>query len=141
MGVRLYDAGLGRFLSTDSLPGGGDPINKVDLDGRWSWWKTWAYSWGKVKIHAWSFLDWWGYHVGGSLYVYFSHYWTGQIAAHLSTWWDRVGVVLGVVSAMTANKYIMAAAALLWLYGWWVQDVADYANKHGQCLRVKAAEG
>ncbi|SEE03418.1 RHS repeat-associated core domain-containing protein [Streptomyces misionensis] len=45
MGVRLYNPGTGRFLSTDPVPGGsanayeycnGDPINHFDLDGR-SW--------------------------------------------------------------------------------------------------------
>ncbi|WP_405816532.1 DNRLRE domain-containing protein [Streptomyces sp. NBC_01390] len=46
MGVRLYDATTGRFLSVDPVPGGsanaydygyGDPLNHYDLDGRW-WW-------------------------------------------------------------------------------------------------------
>ncbi|SFY49458.1 hypothetical protein STEPF1_02696 [Streptomyces sp. F-1] len=45
MGVRLYNPGTGRFLSTDPVPGGsanayeycnGDPINHFDLDGH-SW--------------------------------------------------------------------------------------------------------
>ncbi|MEV4881208.1 RHS repeat-associated core domain-containing protein [Streptomyces cyaneofuscatus] len=42
MGVRLYDPGTGRFLSTDPVHGGGanaygypaDPVNLYDLDGR-----------------------------------------------------------------------------------------------------------
>ncbi|WP_420717809.1 DNRLRE domain-containing protein [Streptomyces sp. XY152] len=43
MGVRLYNAENGRFLSTDPVPGGsanayeygnGDPVNQYDLDGR-----------------------------------------------------------------------------------------------------------
>ncbi|NJP33454.1 LamG-like jellyroll fold domain-containing protein [Micromonospora thermarum] len=50
MGVRLYLPALGRFTTTDPVPGGscnayeyvcGDPINAVDLDGRscrtWKW--------------------------------------------------------------------------------------------------------
>jgi RHS repeat-associated protein len=46
MGVRLYDPGTGRFWSVDPIPGGNataydycsaDPVNCVDLDGRWGW--------------------------------------------------------------------------------------------------------
>lgn len=46
MGVRLYNPGTGRFLSTDPVVGGGansysypsDPVNMYDLDGRmWGW--------------------------------------------------------------------------------------------------------
>ncbi|HEY8717729.1 RHS repeat-associated core domain-containing protein, partial [Pengzhenrongella sp.] len=45
MGYRLYNPTLGRFLSTDPVPGGSanaydyvnqDPINQFDLDGTWS---------------------------------------------------------------------------------------------------------
>ncbi|WP_323447380.1 DNRLRE domain-containing protein [Streptomyces yaizuensis] len=50
MGVRLYHAATGRFLSVDPVYGGGanayeyvngDPLNRYDLDGkRWSWKKV-----------------------------------------------------------------------------------------------------
>nr|WP_237535383.1 RHS repeat-associated core domain-containing protein [Streptomyces sp. SID3343] len=45
MGVRMYDPAAGRFLSTDPVPGGSataydyadqDPINQIDLTGKWS---------------------------------------------------------------------------------------------------------
>ncbi|MCP9986074.1 sugar-binding protein [Streptomyces sudanensis] len=48
MGVRLYNPATGRFLSTDPVYGGNlnayeyahaDPLNRFDLDGRWSWLK------------------------------------------------------------------------------------------------------
>ena len=54
MGVRLYSAGLGRFLSVDPILGGNaddyvypsDPVNELDLDGKKSWW---AKQWSKAK--------------------------------------------------------------------------------------------
>ncbi|MCW2143065.1 RHS repeat-associated core domain-containing protein [Actinoplanes cyaneus] len=54
MGVRLYSPALGRFLSTDPVPGGScnsyeytcaDPVNGSDLDGRRWCWKF--CSWGR----------------------------------------------------------------------------------------------
>ncbi|MFV0136191.1 DNRLRE domain-containing protein [Streptomyces sp. HMX87] len=48
MGVRLYDPTIGRFLTVDPIAGGNanayeyvhaDPLNRYDLDGRWSWGK------------------------------------------------------------------------------------------------------
>ncbi|MDX2647904.1 hypothetical protein PV341_30900 [Streptomyces sp. PA03-1a] len=48
MGVRLYDPTTGRFMSVDPVPGGnanayeycsGDPVNRLDLDGRFGWGK------------------------------------------------------------------------------------------------------
>jgi RHS repeat-associated protein len=58
MGVRLYDPTTGRFLSTDPVPGGSanayeycnaDPLNRYDLDGKWSWWKR-----QKRRFNRWS---------------------------------------------------------------------------------------
>ncbi|MCK8676122.1 sugar-binding protein [Streptomyces lichenis] len=56
MGVRLYNASTGRFLSLDPVYGGGanayaypgDPVNEYDLDGKWWSWKK-AKRW--VKRH------------------------------------------------------------------------------------------
>ncbi len=50
MGVRLYNPNSGRFLSLDPVYGGnanaydyvhGDPLNRFDLDGKFSWKKKW----------------------------------------------------------------------------------------------------
>jgi RHS repeat-associated protein len=54
MGVRLYNAATGRFLTMDPVYGGsanaydyvyGDPLNRYDLDGKW-------WSWKKIKRTA-----------------------------------------------------------------------------------------
>ncbi|RDG37915.1 sugar-binding protein [Streptomyces corynorhini] len=60
MGVRLYDAATGRFLSVDPIAGGNanayeycnaDPVNCYDLDGKWSWRKSWRKTKSFVKRH------------------------------------------------------------------------------------------
>ncbi|HEY8983165.1 MAG TPA: RHS repeat-associated core domain-containing protein, partial [Streptomyces sp.] len=58
MGVRLYNPATGRFLSVDPVHGGNlnayeyahaDPLNRFDLDGRWSWGKK---QWRRVTNKA-----------------------------------------------------------------------------------------
>ncbi|MFE9171107.1 DNRLRE domain-containing protein [Streptomyces kebangsaanensis] len=60
MGVRLYDPTIGRFLSVDPIAGGNanaydyvhaDPLNRYDLDGKWSWKKAWRKTKRFVKRH------------------------------------------------------------------------------------------
>ncbi|MEV3950665.1 RHS repeat-associated core domain-containing protein, partial [Streptomyces halstedii] len=55
MGVRLYNPTTGRFLSMDPVYGGNanaydyvhsDPLNRYDLDGKWSWAKK---KWNRFK--------------------------------------------------------------------------------------------
>ncbi|MFD0314866.1 DNRLRE domain-containing protein [Streptomyces flavalbus] len=62
MGVRLYDPVIGRFLSVDPIAGGNanaydyvhaDPLNRYDLDGKWSWKKAWKKTKRFVKRHKW----------------------------------------------------------------------------------------
>ncbi|MFE0642349.1 DNRLRE domain-containing protein [Streptomyces sp. NPDC058877] len=60
MGVRLYNPGTGRFLSTDPVYGGGDnrygypgdPVNQFDLDGK-NWFKKKWRSFKKSKFVRW----------------------------------------------------------------------------------------
>ncbi|MEV4880137.1 DNRLRE domain-containing protein [Streptomyces cyaneofuscatus] len=60
MGVRLYDPTIGRFLSPDPIAGGNanaydytfaDPLNRYDLDGKWSWKRAWRKTKSFVKRH------------------------------------------------------------------------------------------
>ncbi|MEU6005516.1 DNRLRE domain-containing protein [Streptomyces sp. NPDC047453] len=60
MGVRLYNPATGRFLSPDPVYGGNanaydyvhaDPLNRYDLDGKWSWKKAWRKTKSFVKRH------------------------------------------------------------------------------------------
>ncbi|WP_320783627.1 DNRLRE domain-containing protein [Streptomyces sp. CRN 30] len=60
MGVRLYNPRTGRFLSMDPIHGGNanayeyvhaDPLNRYDLDGKWSWKKAWRKTKKFVKRH------------------------------------------------------------------------------------------
>ncbi|MFD4976937.1 RHS repeat-associated core domain-containing protein, partial [Streptomyces sp. NPDC058424] len=60
MGVRLYNPATGRFLSPDPVYGGNanaydyvhaDPLNRYDLDGKWSWKKAWRNTKSFVKRH------------------------------------------------------------------------------------------
>ncbi|MFJ2110842.1 DNRLRE domain-containing protein [Streptomyces sp. NPDC087850] len=62
MGVRLYNPTTGRFLSTDPVYGGNanaydyvhaDPLNRFDLDGKWSWRKAWKSTKRFVKKYKW----------------------------------------------------------------------------------------
>ncbi|MFD1833421.1 RHS repeat-associated core domain-containing protein [Streptomyces desertarenae] len=60
MGVRLYNPATGRFPAVDPVHGGNpnayeyvhaDPLNRYDLDGKWSWRKTWRSTKRWVKRH------------------------------------------------------------------------------------------
>ncbi|MFE7490294.1 DNRLRE domain-containing protein [Kitasatospora sp. NPDC057541] len=64
MGVRLYDPTLGRFLTTDPVPGGNataydyvlqDPNTHFDLDGQWGWgWVRRVIAWSRpFLIRCW----------------------------------------------------------------------------------------
>lgn len=68
MGVRLYDAMTGRFLSPDPVTGGNttpynyptDPISQEDLNGQW-----WVWSWLKRNPAKPCTCSWWGGRFGG----------------------------------------------------------------------------
>ncbi|KUL44060.1 RHS repeat-associated core domain-containing protein [Streptomyces regalis] len=89
MGVRLYNPETGRFLSTDPAFGGSrnayeyagaNPVNHLDLDGRWYKKRTWYYSWGRLTGEYWSPSSWWSGSSRIRVTATLSKRWTGRIA-------------------------------------------------------------
>ncbi|WP_327191819.1 DNRLRE domain-containing protein [Streptomyces xinghaiensis] len=145
MGVRLYDPALGRFLQVDPIPGGNanaydytvaDPVNKVDLDGKWHKWRTLYRYFGKVKWHSWRFWKrGWGWdhglHAGVSVRIYFNRWATRWMAS-------EGPYVLGFVAAVLTALGAGPVAWLLTAYAAWIVWQAYRANKRGKCLKVFA---
>ncbi|GAB2958403.1 hypothetical protein GCM10023080_017710 [Streptomyces pseudoechinosporeus] len=153
MGVRLYDPTLGRFLSVDPVPGGSanaydysaaDPVNKVDLNGKWHKWKTLYRYFGKVKWHMWGFWkSCWcrqaGWHMGASVRIYFNKWatnWLADEGPYAAGFWS---VVYGFALSWAGGPYGAAVAALLASYATWVIWMAKRAVKRHKCLGVYSA--
>ncbi|WP_245607573.1 DNRLRE domain-containing protein [Streptomyces prunicolor] len=84
MGVRLYNARSGLFLSTDPVPGGnatgynyvyGDPVNKYDVSGKYcEWWKHKSCKkkkrkpWYGKRKSRWSVRHWFGRRIRGTVF-------------------------------------------------------------------------
>jgi RHS repeat-associated protein len=119
MGVRLYNPALGRFLSSDPVYGGNansyeyataDPINKYDVSGEASCWRTslssrkWYYWWGK----------WGGYRVDWNWRCYYSNSDMKYI--------NRIGVAYLIIGALSwaypplAAAFVVAGVVTMWLY-------------------------
>lgn len=135
MGVRLYAAVIGRFLSVDPVPGGNttaynypqDPINQLDVDGKKSSTKSWKTrakdAWKAVRRWAGAkkgYRGWNGVNVSRGLGITSAV--TGVVAAGfmLSGGGAPVGVALGAVSmgtgiASTAIGCTAAWDAWCWL--------------------------
>ncbi|MFF2411959.1 DNRLRE domain-containing protein [Streptomyces sp. NPDC058092] len=143
MGVRLYDPTLGRFLSADPLPGGSanaydysaaDPVNKVDLDGRWHKWWTGYRDWGRVTWHLWSFwkscyCSSWGWHIGASAWLKFNRTYTRRIAGYSHYLYGPVSVASAYIPYVGWILTILIAS-----YGAWTQAIAQSQVNRGGCL-------
>ncbi|MET9134312.1 DNRLRE domain-containing protein [Streptomyces antibioticus] len=153
MGVRLYDPTLGRFLSVDPVPGGSanaydysaaDPVNKVDLNGKWHKWRTLYRYFGMVKWHMWGFWkSCWcrqaGWHMGASVRVYFNKWatnWLADEGPYAAGFWS---IVFGFALSWAGGPYGAAVASLMAGYAAWVIWMAKRAVKRNKCLGVYSA--
>ncbi|WP_258054962.1 DNRLRE domain-containing protein [Streptomyces sp. Ru71] len=147
MGVRLYDPTQGRFLSMDPVPGGSDnayeyagadPVNQVDLDGKWHRWRTKHYFFGKVVGHSWKYWDYWGWdaglHIGSSVRVYFNWWATKKMANEGPYVLTAYGFIAGIIACI--NVYAGAVAAILGLYAALIVWAAYRAKERGKCLKL-----
>ncbi|MEV7028495.1 RHS repeat-associated core domain-containing protein, partial [Kitasatospora sp. NPDC093558] len=142
MGARLYDPNVGRFLSVDPQYGGnansyeygfGDPVNRVDLDGRWSWTRTKFFSWGRVWARM--FTAGWGSSYGYIMaQATFTPRWTGRVA-------DYSGFIYGPAGAIAA-LFGPAGAAIgvaIGVIGAAAQGAATWARNTHMCLAINAS--
>lgn len=148
MGVRLYNPATGRFLSVDPVYGGnanayeycmGNPVNRVDLDGKFSRSKTRYYSWGRISAKYWG--PNWGTGVGGvSLKIVANKRWTYRIGAYGWVTYTIAGAVLGILAILfpPAAPVLGVLAGLIIISLAIIQIVAQNASARGQCLHINA---
>ncbi|WP_254374883.1 DNRLRE domain-containing protein [Streptomyces sp. A3M-1-3] len=143
MGVRLYDPAIGRFLSIDPVRGGNanaydyttaDPVNKLDLDGRWHYWRTRYHHWGRATLHTWWFIrSRSGVHTGASMYVTFNRRYTKKISRTPEILFG----IIGFLVARVPNIYVATFAEILNIMAWWSVRKAREADSRKKCLRLK----
>ncbi|WP_328303835.1 DNRLRE domain-containing protein [Streptomyces sp. NBC_00435] len=142
MGARVYNPDAGRFLQMDPVPGGArnayeyvgaDPANAYDLDGRWTWSRTFYRSWGKLVAQV--YIPGWGKSSG---YVavtgYFNYRWTWRIKEYSHY---AYGVAAGMSAGIPVVGWLVAVA--IGGMGAWIQYTAHNAiNRGGRCLAISA---
>lgn len=149
MGVRLYNPTTGRFLQTDPFPGGSanaytytsaNPVNKVDIDGRWERWRTRYFFFGKVVGHTWRYWDYWGWdygpHIGASVRVYFNWWatkWLSDQGPYALGVYAFIAAIVSVISLDAGLVMAVVGAYAAWIV-WW----AYRAKQRSKCLRVFA---
>ncbi|WP_408057055.1 RHS repeat-associated core domain-containing protein [Streptomyces changanensis] len=140
MGVRLYNPSTGRFLSADPVYGGNhnayeyshaDPINREDLDGRWSKSKTRYFSWGHAYVRAWTHRTW----VGSTAYNFkaemrFNRSWTAKLGRSAHWYWGPLWAAVGVFGGPVGAGIGLVGAA----FSGFAQKAAAKANSKKRCF-------
>ncbi|MGW0825012.1 RHS repeat-associated core domain-containing protein [Streptomyces sp. NPDC002845] len=128
MGVRLYDAGTGRFLSVDPIYGGnanayeycvGDPVNCSDLTGK-----------ARLISRSYSFWSpvWWvAYHFNKSE--------TTKIAWGAGAAWTVVVNTFSKIKAVNKGWAKVATTVLEWYLAYFALT-AGYAAARGKCVGI-----
>ncbi|THA79745.1 DNRLRE domain-containing protein [Streptomyces sp. A0592] len=142
MGARVYNPDSGRFLQVDPVQGGSrnayeyvgaDPANAYDLDGRWTWSRTFYRSWGKLVAQV--YIPGWGRSAGYVVATgYFNYRWTWRIKEYSHY---AYGVAAALSSGIPTVGWLIAVA--IGGMGAWIQYTAHNAiNRGGRCLAVSA---
>ncbi|MFF6873894.1 RHS repeat-associated core domain-containing protein [Streptomyces sp. NPDC012474] len=141
MGVRLYNPSTGRFLSTDPVYGGNrnayeyshaDPVNRHDLDGRWSKTKTRYYKWGSLYTKVWTTKTWWGktkYHVRVQMRFNRSH--TAKLGRSAHWYWGPFWGAVALLGPYGAAFAVVGAAR-----SGFFQKAAAKANSKKRCITL-----
>ncbi|MFF9219062.1 RHS repeat-associated core domain-containing protein [Streptomyces viridosporus] len=141
MGVRLYNPSTGRFLSVDPVYGGNrnayeyshaDPVNRHDLDGRWSKTKTKYYNWGRLYTKIWTSRTWYGatkYH--GKVEMRFNRSYTAKLGRSAHWYWGPFWAAVGLLGPVGAGFAVVGAA-----WSGFFQKAAAKANSKKRCITL-----
>ncbi|MEU1304066.1 RHS repeat-associated core domain-containing protein [Streptomyces shenzhenensis] len=142
MGARLYNTSTGRFLSTDPVFGGssnayeycsGDPVNCLDLDGRWSISRTRYYSWGNVSAKAWSTSSWGLPKINAQYEFRFNRSYTAKLGRSAHWYWGPFWTAVGLLGPAGTGVALVGAA-----WSGFFQKAAAKAASKKKCITLGA---
>lgn len=143
MGVRLYNPATGRFLSVDPVYGGNrnayeyshaDPVNRHDLDGRWSKTKTRYYKWGRLYTKVWTSRTWYGAtKYNGKVEMRFNRSYTAKLGRSAHWYWGPFWAAVALLGPVGAGFAVVGAA-----WSGFFQKAAAKANSKRKCITLGA---